>query len=54
VFVFNLIISGKIAIIAALNAFSSFSFLKEKLATRIFHLGSKNFGLCFTAKEKFY
>jgi len=53
VFVFNLIISGKIAIIAAPNAFSSFRFLKEKLASRIFHLATNNFGLCFAAKENF-
>jgi len=52
-FVFNLIVSGKIAIIAAPNAFSSFRFLKEKLASRIFHLATKNFGLCFAVKEKF-
>jgi len=54
VFVFNLIVSGKIAIIGAPNAFSSFRFLKEKWASRIFHLATKNFGLCFAAKEKFY
>jgi len=54
VFVFNVIVSGKIAIIAAPNAFSSFRFLKEKLASRMFHLATKNFGLCFAAKEKFY
>jgi len=53
VFVFNLIVSGKIAIIAAPNAFSSFRFLKEKLASRIFHLATKNFGLCFAPKENF-
>ena len=33
--------------------FSSFCFLKEKLATRIFHLATKKFGLRFVAKEKF-
>ena len=54
VFVFNLIVSGKIAIIAALNVFSLFWFLKEKLASRIFHMAAKNFGLCFAVKEKFY
>jgi len=53
VFVFNLIVSGKIAIIAVPNAFSSFRFLKEKLASRIFHLATKNFGLCFLRRKKF-
>jgi len=48
-----LFVSEKINIEAP-NAFSSFRFLKEKLATRIFHLATKNFGLCFAAKEKFY
>jgi len=54
VFVFNLIVSEKIAIIVTPNAFSLFRFLKEILASRIFHLATKNVGLCFAAKEKFY
>ena len=49
----TLVMRAKTAIPAP-NAFSLFRFLKEKVVTSLFHLETKNFGLCFAAKEKFY
>jgi len=54
VFVFNLIVSGKIAIIATPNAFSSFRFLKEKIGEQNFPSGNQKFWFVFRCEGKFY